>query len=83
MSRGDVMLPRCWFDKTKCSRGIDALKLYRAEFDEKLATLKPRPVHDWASHAADAFRYLAMSLDRTADMTGFNRPINYPKAAVV
>ena len=58
-----VLLPKCWFDAKKCSRGIDALKLYRAEFDDKLQAFKPRPVHDWASHGADAFRYLAMGLD--------------------
>lgn len=58
-----TIIPRCWFDAKKCSRGIDALKLYRSEFDDKLQSLKPRPVHDWASHAADAFRYLALTLD--------------------
>ena len=42
-----VFLPKCWIDKSKCARGIDALKLYRAEYDDKLQTLKPRPVHDW------------------------------------
>lgn len=58
-----VMLPKCWFDKRKCDRGIEAMKLYRAEFDDKLQALKARPVHDWTSHAADAFRYLAMDLE--------------------
>jgi phage terminase large subunit len=58
-----TIIPRCWFDERKCARGIEALKLYRAEFDDKLQALKPRPVHDWTSHAADAFRYLAMTLD--------------------
>jgi phage terminase large subunit len=58
-----TIIPRCWFDAKKCARGIDALKLYRAEFDDKLQALKPRPVHDWTSHAADAFRYLALTLD--------------------
>jgi phage terminase large subunit len=58
-----TIIPRCWFDERKCARGIEALKLYRAEFDDKLQALKPRPVHDWSSHAADAFRYLAMTLD--------------------
>ena len=73
-----VMLPRCWFDKTKCERGIDALRMYRAEYDDKLRALRPRPVHDWASHAADAFRYLAMTLDGAAvDMSGFSRKIDY------
>ncbi|MGD9725272.1 MAG: hypothetical protein AB7R40_23515 [Nitrospiraceae bacterium] len=58
-----VLIQKCWFDARKCSRGVDALKLYRAEFDDKLNAFKPRPVHDWASHGADAFRYLAMGLD--------------------
>lgn len=78
-----VFIPKCWFDAQKCTRGIDALKLYRAEFDDKLQALKPRPVHDWTSHAADAFRYLAMTLDSHVVQTGFNRRINYPSAGVV
>jgi len=72
-----TIIPRCWFDARKCARGIDALKLYRSEYDEKLQALKPRPVHDWTSHAADAFRYLAMTLDSRIVNTGFNRPIRY------
>ena len=48
--RRRTIIPRCWFDAAKCARGIDALKLYRSEFDEKLMTLKPRPLHDWTSH---------------------------------
>jgi hypothetical protein len=39
-----VFLPKCWFDAEKCARGIDALKLYRAEYDDKLQALRPRPV---------------------------------------
>jgi len=74
-----TILPRAWFDARKCSRGVDALKLYRAEYDDKLQALKPRPVHDWTSHAADAFRYLAMTLDRQIEATGFNRKIVFPK----
>ncbi len=58
-----VFIPRCYFDARRCARGVDALKLYRAEYDDKMQALKPRPVHDWASHGADAFRYLAMTLD--------------------
>jgi phage terminase large subunit len=72
-----TIIPRCWFDARKCARGIDALKLYRSEYDDKLQALKPRPVHDWTSHAADAFRYLAMTLDSRIVNTGFNRPILY------
>jgi phage terminase large subunit len=78
-----MVIPRCWFDAGKCARGLDALRLYRADYDERLAALRPRPVHDWCSHAADAFRYLAMTLDRHAATTGFNRRIDYPQHGVV
>jgi phage terminase large subunit len=53
-------LARCKFDRVRCADGIEALKQYRADYDETLKILKPVPRHDWASHAADAFRYLAM-----------------------
>jgi phage terminase large subunit len=58
-----TILPRCWFDEKKCASGIDALKSYRREWDEKKKTFHDRPVHDWASHPADAFRYLALGVD--------------------
>lgn len=58
-----TILPRCWFDAEKCAKGIDALKAYRREWDEKLKTFHDRPVHDWASHPADSFRYLALGVD--------------------
>lgn len=78
-----MMIPRCWFDEKKCARGIDALKLYRSEYDDKLQALKPRPVHDWASHGSDAFRYLAMTLDHsTITRNSFSRTINYPRSSV-
>jgi hypothetical protein len=78
-----VTLPKCWFDKVKCARGLDALKLYRAATDDKLSDpqgrpmLKPAPVHDWTSHAADAFRYLAMCIDGTAMRKGFSRKLDW------
>jgi len=54
------MLNRCWFDAEKCERGIEALLQYRREFDEKLKSWRGRPLHDWTSHGADSFRYLAV-----------------------
>lgn len=54
------MLNRCWFDAENCERGVEALKQYRREFDEKLKTWRGRPLHDWTSHGSDAFRYLAV-----------------------
>lgn len=57
---GRSMLNRCWFDEKKCNRGIEALRQYRREFDEKNKTWRGRPLHDWTSHGADAWRYLAV-----------------------
>ena len=54
------MLNKCWFDEEKCNRGIEALRQYRREFDEKNKTWRGRPLHDWTSHGADAWRYLAV-----------------------
>jgi phage terminase large subunit len=56
------MLPRCWFDAEKCARGIEALKQYRCEYDEEKKVFSNRPLHDWTSDYADAFRYLARGL---------------------
>jgi hypothetical protein len=44
---------------------------------------KPNPVHDWTSHAADAFRYLAMTLDRTVSVRNFSRGLEYPNLGIV
>jgi hypothetical protein len=75
-----MILSRCWFDKAKTARGIECLKMYRADWDAKLGVLKPRPVHDWASHGADAFRYLAMGLDdHVGTNVNFSRDLVYPK----
>lgn len=56
------MIPKCVFDAEKCEEGIDALKSYRTEEDEQKNTNKAKPLHDWASHPADAFRELAVNL---------------------
>ncbi|CAB4146453.1 Phage terminase large subunit [uncultured Caudovirales phage] len=54
-------LPHCWFDEQRTDFGLDALRQYRSEYDEKANVFDDRPLHDWTSHAADAFRYLAMA----------------------
>lgn len=56
-----MTLGRCWFDAEKCAEGIEALKLYRREWDDDKRTFRDKPLHDWTSHAADAFRYLAIA----------------------
>lgn len=57
-----MILPFCRFDKVKCKDGLDGLKNYRKEWDEKRQIFKDNDVHDWASDPADAFRYLAVGI---------------------
>jgi phage terminase large subunit len=63
------ILPRVWFDETKCEYLVEALKSYRKEYDEVLKTYRSTPLHDWSSHPADMFRYFAWrSKDRARTM---------------
>lgn len=58
----------CWFDEAECADGLSALRHYQYEPDEGRGTFKPKPLHNWASHGSDAFRYAAVMLkqDRPA-----------------
>jgi hypothetical protein len=56
-----VILNRCWFDTVKTKPGVQALESYRHEWNERLQKHDDHPLHDWSSHAADSFRYLAMA----------------------
>ena len=57
-----AMLGRCVFDESKCSIGIKHLEAYKKLWDDRLGCYKNTPLHDEHSHAADAFRYLAVGL---------------------
>ena len=49
-------LPNCWFDKNKCQQGIEHLKAYQKKWDDKNQCFRNKPMHNFASHTADAFR---------------------------
>lgn len=69
-----VTLPRCVFH-TRCeSEGIAALEQYRREWDDDKKSFKASEVHDWSSHLADAFRYLAMSWRSIKEVVVFKEP---------
>jgi len=54
-----MTLPHCWFHP-RTGDLQEALRQYRTEYDEKKRAFKNTPRHDWTSHYADAYRYLAM-----------------------
>ena len=66
---------RMWFDAEKCARGIDCLRMYRSEYDDKNQVLRQRPLHDWASHGADAFRCGVMGAVESKPAIPMRRPL--------
>lgn len=49
----------CWIDESRCDEGIKALANYSRKYDDERDTYSERPVHNWASNGADAFRQFA------------------------
>ncbi len=71
------ILPKCWFDKKKTGNLTEALIHYKRDFNDKMDVFKEKPLHDWSSHAADAFRYLAITLPDTTRLRGVKRSTEY------
>ncbi len=63
-----MLLPKCFFDRDKTQDGLDMLRQYRQEWDDKKKVFRDHPRHDYTSHAADAFRYLATGLEQRTRM---------------
>ena len=68
------LLPRCWFNVPKVQTGLNCLRNYRRDYDEKRKIFYERPLHDWSSHGSDSFRYLALGLDE--GHSTWSKPIN-------
>jgi len=68
------MLPKCWFNYPQVKQGVDSLRNYRREYNEKQKAFYDKPLHDWTSHCADSFRYLAVGLDNTS--VEWSRPLD-------
>jgi phage terminase large subunit len=67
-----AMIHRCWFDIEKTERGLECLRQYRRDWDDNLKSWRGRPLHDWTSHASDAFRYLAVGYQPS---NGWGKPL--------
>lgn len=73
-----MAVPRCVFDEKRCAIGLDALRQYRENIDDK-RQISLGPLHDWSSHAADAFRYLAVALNQ---ISTWSTNIKYPRLVI-
>ena len=71
------VLPKCWFDKDKTKKGVECLRNYHKEWDDKNRCFRSYPAHDWSSHGSDAFRYFAVQEAKkvkSENMNFYQRP---------
>lgn len=71
-------LSRCYFDEEKCRKGISALRNYHSKENIKQGIIERKPDHDWSSHGADAFRYLALGADTVSVVHNFREKHQEP-----
>ena len=50
----------CHIDKLRCKRGLECVQHYQSSYDETKHKFIDEPLHDWSSHGADSWRYLAV-----------------------
>lgn len=74
-----IFIKRCWFDAEKCKDGVEALQNYRRDENTRTGELRSEPIHDWASHGADALRTAAVGMKEQKKMAA----INYPSIGVI
>lgn len=75
------LFSKMWIDKTACQPLIKCLENYRQEYDTKKKVYKATPLHNWASHFADAMRYLSVSVPKTNEgLTSEEIDRNYREA---
>jgi len=65
IERARGIFPRVWIDIDKCKYLIKCLENYHKNYNEKHNVYSDKPVHDWSSHCADAFRYMAVAQNQS------------------
>jgi phage terminase large subunit len=75
-----MVLPHCYFHETPTYEGLEHLRAYMREWDERTQTFRSRPKHDQHSHASDSFRYLSLASKPVMRKGGKGATISTPKA---
>jgi hypothetical protein len=74
-----ALIPKMAFDAEKCKDGIEALRQYRTEYDDKRSIFRETPLHDWTSDYADSLRYFAITreIHSNEEWNDWDQPVNY------
>jgi len=75
-----LIFPALWFDAILCEDGLDAIRNYRKEYDERKLTFKENPLHDWSSHGADSFGMIGVTYKD--DVPDYVKPIRFANLGV-
>ena len=78
ISAARAILPRCEFNSELCEAGMDGLIAWEYAYNEELGVFSREPLHNWASHPADAFCYGAQVMQETPE----KQPETLPKFPV-
>lgn len=81
INRAKQLLREAWFDKERTKEGLRAMEHYHYEYDENRQCFKDSPYDDWSADASDAFRYMALALDKQpitqVKMNVVTRPVQW------
>lgn len=66
ISAARAVIPRCEFNSELCEAGMDGLIAWEYAYNEDLGVFSREPLHNWASHPADAFAYGAQMMQELA-----------------
>jgi len=67
INQARLLFPQMWFNEEGAKDLLNALTSYRREYDDKKQSFRASPLHDWSSHYADAFRYMAISINQMTE----------------
>jgi len=60
-----------YINSETCEQGVECLRSYHREYNERLQNYSKEPCHDWSSHGVDALRMLAQSWRQDMQSGGY------------
>lgn len=77
INAGRLTFATLFIDATNCQKFVDAISQYRQEWDDSKGTFRDKPLHDWTSHAADMYRYFAVTEKTITNAVAFSKTMEY------
>lgn len=77
INAGRLTFATLFIDAVNCQKFVDAISQYRQEWDDSKGTFRDKPLHDWTSHAADMYRYFAVTEKTITNAVAFSKTMQY------